>query len=281
MKLKKLLKVQDTHLNSCKKATIIYFSATGNTLKIVKDAENFLRSTGYEVIVNSFDSNFIPSFRNISLIIIIFPVVFGTTYRFITQSLNAFPQVNGINTITACTFGGYAPGLMDKVNNVLINKGYKTTVNLNLKTPSIYKKNMITESDIQQLDTCSDLLIETLDRTGLTLDEKYKGHDTGVLNLQEDRDLWNKLHEMIDIVVDRKKCTKCGKCVELCPTNCIDDANMKPDSSMCDLCFRCFLYCPVNAISINGLDIFRNTLFTGNKINYSNGYTNENKKETE
>ncbi len=272
-------KVQDIQLNNTRKANIVYFSATGNTLKIVKEAEQFLHSTGYEVIVNSFGSNFIPSFKDTALLIIFFPVVYGTTYRFIFNNLLKLPEAKSLKTITACTYGGYAPGLMETVNGILSSKGYYILQSHKLKTASIFKKQDISEDDLRLVDECSRFLCNSLQEVvsiRYTVSSKDSCSDS---EYSEDIELWENLHKSISIDIDRDKCIKCGKCIELCPTASIENRSFNINFQGCDLCFRCFLYCPVNAFSIKGLDIFRNTLFTGNEINYSYGYTNEDKKE--
>ena len=45
-----------------------------------------------------------------------------------------------------------------------------------------------------------------------------------------------------------KKCTQCGKCAALCPTNAIPQENPRmTDESQCISCMRCIAVCPQNA----------------------------------
>jgi NAD-dependent dihydropyrimidine dehydrogenase PreA subunit len=59
---------------------------------------------------------------------------------------------------------------------------------------------------------------------------------------------------MIEIVVD-DRCTKCGLCVQICPTNVFDaEPDGKPviaRQSDCQTCFMCELYCPVDALYVS------------------------------
>ena len=51
--------------------------------------------------------------------------------------------------------------------------------------------------------------------------------------------------------VDAGKCTRCGYCVELCPTRSIDFSGEKPVFGPCDQCWMCEQTCPTGAISFN------------------------------
>ncbi len=54
-----------------------------------------------------------------------------------------------------------------------------------------------------------------------------------------------------------KKCTQCGKCAALCPTNAISPENPRmTDESKCISCMRCIAVCPQNARKINPLKLF-------------------------
>lgn len=54
-----------------------------------------------------------------------------------------------------------------------------------------------------------------------------------------------------------KKCTQCGKCAALCPTNAIPQENPRmTDESKCISCMRCIAVCPQNARKINPLKLF-------------------------
>lgn len=51
--------------------------------------------------------------------------------------------------------------------------------------------------------------------------------------------------------VDLGKCTRCGYCVELCPTKSIDFSAEQPVFGPCDQCWLCEQTCPNGAISFN------------------------------
>ena len=51
--------------------------------------------------------------------------------------------------------------------------------------------------------------------------------------------------------IDLDKCTRCGYCVEICPTNSIDFSSDAPVFHRCDQCWLCEQTCPEGAISFN------------------------------
>jgi ferredoxin len=64
---------------------------------------------------------------------------------------------------------------------------------------------------------------------------------------------------MLDFVVNKQTCTKCGQCIADCPAMIILMEEGYPSiaadrESACYKCQHCFAVCPVGAISIFGLD---------------------------
>ena len=57
---------------------------------------------------------------------------------------------------------------------------------------------------------------------------------------------------MIEFIVE-DRCTQCGTCVAICPTNVLDAGIGTPDIARkedCQTCFMCELYCPHDAIYV-------------------------------
>ena len=58
---------------------------------------------------------------------------------------------------------------------------------------------------------------------------------------------------MIEVIVS-DRCTNCGKCVEVCPTNVLDPSQAGPPILArvedCQTCFMCELHCRADAIYV-------------------------------
>ena len=56
-------------------------------------------------------------------------------------------------------------------------------------------------------------------------------------------------HSLFGFVIDRQKCTTCGKCQRMCRSHCMDPATGKIDNARCVSCFDCVDVCPEHAIT--------------------------------
>jgi NAD-dependent dihydropyrimidine dehydrogenase PreA subunit len=58
---------------------------------------------------------------------------------------------------------------------------------------------------------------------------------------------------MIELVL-ADRCTRCGTCVDICPTNVFDAVTEAPPviarQNDCETCFMCELYCPSDALFV-------------------------------
>lgn len=57
-----------------------------------------------------------------------------------------------------------------------------------------------------------------------------------------------------EIVTMELRCTRCGRCREVCPVDAIvlDDAGRHIDRGVCNLCLKCAEVCPTGAIAVTG-----------------------------
>ena len=58
---------------------------------------------------------------------------------------------------------------------------------------------------------------------------------------------------MTKIIIDKKKCTECKLCLNICPMNCYGLENEKvvvKNPEKCIVCRACEIQCPVQAIEV-------------------------------
>lgn len=59
-----------------------------------------------------------------------------------------------------------------------------------------------------------------------------------------------------DIKVDKDKCIKCEKCINICPMKNLNMVNGEIIAGdKCAICYRCINYCPKNAITLIGKEV--------------------------
>ncbi len=59
--------------------------------------------------------------------------------------------------------------------------------------------------------------------------------------------------EVVGLVVDKTKCTRCKLCIDLCPVNALHDENGLPrlsDPAKCLACIGCMAVCDYNALKL-------------------------------
>lgn len=57
-------------------------------------------------------------------------------------------------------------------------------------------------------------------------------------------------YSIFRINISKEGCTRCGKCIQVCKSTCIDAKLKYIDASRCVMCFNCFESCKVKAIGI-------------------------------
>ena len=58
---------------------------------------------------------------------------------------------------------------------------------------------------------------------------------------------------MVNIKINKKKCTNCKKCIDICPMGVFgyeNDEVVVKDPKKCILCKTCLIHCPEDAIEI-------------------------------
>ena len=73
----------------------------------------------------------------------------------------------------------------------------------------------------------------------------------GLMQRAPFRKLFHRLRD--DISIHHERCTRCGRCVTLCPAdNLFEQAGRFSSRGVCVLCLRCYNYCPAQAVLYKG-----------------------------
>lgn len=236
-----------------------YFSGTGNTYLVVKKMEDTFNRNGVQVNLYRIE-NSKPEDVNLEHTIGLgFPVAEFSTYDFVWNFVNSFPESKGTYIFMVATFGGISGGVVGAMHEILKKKGYiPIGAEEIIMPPNIFY--------IQKENECRDKV-----EKGIKKAEEYS------IDLLSGKAKWNKTpffsdiayyismaglkltetsinQKLIHLKTDTEKCTKCGICVKLCPVGNIDlkDNETKgyPEHGFqCRYCLRCTSFCPAKAIS--------------------------------
>lgn len=233
-----------------KQLSVIYFSATGGTEKIVKGvAEGFADSyKEYNITLPgnrekgiTFDSN--------DIVIVGVPVYAGRVPKFL---IDFFANVKGNNTsavfITVYGNRNYDDALIEVKDTFERNGFIGISAGAFIAEHSNTSKVGTSRPDAKDLGTAK--------KFGADIRHKLENLED---NLQLPRLIvkgnnpYKERMSAPSIVPDTSNnCTNCGICAKYCPTGAISVNNFKAiDSTKCVRCCSCIKKCPVQAKSIN------------------------------
>lgn len=230
--------------------TLVYFSATYTTKKVVKSiAEVFNhKMTEYDITQEIPDGDVIVDNNNILIVGV--PVYAGRVPANAIEGLNRF-KGNGNPAVIVCVYGNrdYDDALLE-LKNVIQGNGFKVvSAGVFIGQHSIFHtvgKNRPDKEDITATKEFAEKTVElftSISDTGFLEDIIVKGN------------MPYKIPGNIPIKPKgNKKCNKCGICVKLCPVTAIpSDLPRKTNKEKCISCGRCIVVCPQNARHFDGI----------------------------
>ncbi|HEC56898.1 MAG TPA: hypothetical protein ENI32_03310 [Candidatus Syntrophoarchaeum butanivorans] len=249
------------------KSIILYYSqcVTGNTEKIAKRIAEGLRSGGNTCdliklrkyardleLVRTID------FHTYDLLGIGVPVYYFHPPYHILHLLEEFPRLDGIKGFLFCTSGGNPGSTLYQMKLVLDKKGLKIIDGcdrwIGHDVHQMYSRRGGHLESSAGHPTEEEL--EQARRFGERLIEKARDPDT-----PEKTDFWTRDNESArmwtfegiqrwfpEFKLNKDKCTRCGKCAEICPVDSIILDPYPRWTKDCDRCYICELMCPEKAI---------------------------------
>lgn len=233
------------------------FSGTGNTLRVVNHMRAVFEKHGCDVEVKLIDHSPPPPLRPNAVLGIAFPVAAQSTYPFVWYFVKALPPGQGRSAFMVDTLAGFSGGVVGPLRHCLRQKGYRTIGAFEIIMPSNYMLNKI------DADANKAKIERGLAKAGqyaqCLLDETARWRSVPVFPwimyaMSRSRWLWRMLKRMMPYTVIEDKCTKCGRCEELCPVMNINCDPLPVFGNRCVLCQRCLSFCPENALKVVGRD---------------------------
>lgn len=241
-------------------ASIIYFSASGNTAKVAGWIADELITKGLKV--NSFKifdiMNSIPEeIANSDIIFIGTPTYMWHTPQIVKDFLKSVSTFNRKPVCIFVTYGKVTVGSNLSYLLRIINKKSGKIVGamqLEAEHSMMFKSDSPLANgkpDENDKELVMKFVSQCLERSGSTLGEKIK--IPGVIKyfaFLSSPKITKKL--MPQLKYDNKECNVCGICVENCPTHnikIVDEKVIHGDN--CLLCYNCVRECPAGAIDAN------------------------------
>ena len=234
------------------------FTGTGNSLLVAQATTEVLRHEGVSVRIRSMDQ---PCPKDLSVetaIGLAFPVACGSTYPAVWRFIETMPVGEGREVFAIGTSGGMPFGMQGPLRKILSTKGYKpvaakfTTMpgNYNNKTLNVAKNAGRVGKSIFEAQSFAYGLLNGSAR--------WKGGipllSSSAHWFAQTRHPWNLFYKVFPISVDKEKCARCKRCVNICPAGAVTLEEGYPVVArlLCESCQRCVGFCPNGALHVPG-----------------------------
>lgn len=228
-------------------AVIFYFSGTGNSLDVAKQAQAVFNNSYIENVAQYLKQPYHVKDEIIGIVCPVYCFDIPPVVQEFLKNLQAQPKYCFSIVTMGANQGRALKHLQELLlkNNIELN--YADTVIMPdnfFVTPASKAKLMLTEADkkIRHIVTC---LYQRRFDTSQCKEQflwKYAGIPLGWW-------LMRSIQRIGHLSVDVQKCINCGQCVKVCPVNNIELKYDKPVfGDKCVACFACVRWCPKNAI---------------------------------
>ena len=247
-----------------KNAIIFYFSGTGNTWWVSTRLAEHLNSLGFNAAAVSIEQDqalLNARIADCDLVFLNYPVYGSDRPEIVKEFINRLPKASrpfGI-ICTQMYFSGDGAWLEHRL---IEEKGYKINWTMHLRMPNNIsisgfpfkytndgnKLNRILEKAENRLRTVAEAVAA---EKQINFGRSYFSGLLGLMQRGPYRKMFSSFQN--DLGIDPEACTKCGKCIRLCPVGNIKFADPQfggfPEfQGNCNLCVRCYNFCPTQAI---------------------------------
>ncbi|MDR0685688.1 MAG: EFR1 family ferrodoxin [Spirochaetaceae bacterium] len=220
---------------------VLYFSGTGNSLKVAKDISKELKNC--EIVSMARPFNFVKQYDSIGFV---YPTYFWGLPKKVIEFVENVNLGNNKNAYyySITTYGGSAGNAIYQLYELLLNKhGVKLNYGQKLKMFSNYvitydmseKINEITKSSNEKLIPIINSIKMKKNNSLNKLTKMFK-----FIN----NDFIKKVSDMDKDFTVNNDCTGCGICEKVCPVKNIEMDDNKPQyKHHCEQCVACIQFC--------------------------------------
>jgi flavodoxin/ferredoxin len=261
------------------RATIVYFSQTGNTEKVTYALYDRLQEAGYMVTPLLYEdvADFPEALEGIEILGVGFPTFFGYPPKFIEAFLKGLPKVKGTSAFVFTTYGGATAGdSLYEAASALKKRGYTILGGLKLEGSDSYPQGRELginagrpdEDDLQAAAEFVDMILAAK-KAGRSLDPEKLASPTpffASVHGKAHAAIVKKMRKGIEgeILFNKEQCLFCETCKKSCPTRSIKTGEKFPEFTWKCIdglrCYQCVRVCPGKALSVENpgqLDDYR------------------------
>ncbi len=234
---------------------IFYFSGTGNSLYAAKIIAEKQGSKIFDISQRLKDNQLIFVPEEGEIVGFVFPVYAWAPPQIVLEFIQKMSLARKDNYIFAlATCGGEAGGCMDLLRSFMMKNKIPLNADFSLLMPDnffYYSQKNAHEEAQKILNNANEKLLKINEaiskRQNGSFSEKgsLAKFKTGIIS-----PLFNRFYDPSKKFYTNKKCTSCGFCAKICPTNNISfNSGQKPVwGKSCIACLGCLNRCPFAAI---------------------------------
>jgi len=233
-----------------KSVNLCYFSGTGNTKALAQAAADELKRAGSAVVLK--DIAFGTTISSADLLGIFLPVYSLGAPRIVMSFVRSLPAGKGAAAFVIANAAGMAGPAHAAVARELTEKGYQVKLADWVNMPSNYigGREAVSDDEARKVIGLGQAKVVALLKAMETTPNSIPRYNPYSPIALANRMFWQGLNYLHRFYRANDKCTGCGACVAMCPTQSIalsKDAHPLWQAG-CEHCMRCVNFCPEAAI---------------------------------
>lgn len=249
------------------KASIFYFSGTGNTSWLSRELVSRFRAAGVDARAHSIEK-ITPAEADLlitksDIIGLGYPIYGSDLPQNMKEFMLALSHVAAKPTFVFCTQWKWS-GDGSRAGSLFINeKGFKTFWAEHFLMPNNVCAPILPFPYTNERHKIEPVLLRAAKKADKFVHTIISGRSilrgfnsfsavAGSIQRKPFRKVFHKLRD--DIAVNVRRCTNCLLCVDICPSaNLFYDSNKIKTRGSCLLCLRCYNFCPISSITYRNI----------------------------